>query len=97
MAPEETEADGHRHERHRECGQQFENQRREERHLQGGHGGGAVAVRDVADRGNLGFGSAEDLEGREAGHHVEEVAGQALEQTGLASHPAPSSMRRPVP
>ena len=87
VATEQTKADGHRHERHGEGGQQLEDQRREERHPQGGHGGRAVAVRDVADRGHLGLGPAEDLEGREAGHHVEEVAGQALEQTGLASHP----------
>ena len=87
MAAEQAKADGHGHERHREGGQQFENEGREERHLQGGHGGGAVAVRDVADRGHLGLGPTEDLEGREAGHHVEEVAGQALEQTGLSSHP----------
>ena len=87
VATEQAKADGHRHERHGEGGQQFENERREERHLQGGHGGGAVAVRDVADRCHLGLGPAEDLEGREAGHHVEEVAGQALEQTGLSSHP----------
>ena len=95
MAAEQAEADGHGHQRHREGGQQLENEGREERHLQGGHGRRAVAFGDVPDRGDLGLGPTEDLEGGEAGHHVEEVAGQALEQAGLPLASEPSSRRRP--
>ena len=47
-----------------------------------------VAVGDVADGGGLGLGPPEDLEGRQPGHHVEEVAGQPLEELGLSPHAA---------
>ena len=40
-----------------------------------------------ADRLGLRLGPAEDLEGRQAGDHVEEVAGQPGQQPPLAVHP----------
>ena len=56
-----------------------------------------VLVGDVADRGGLGLGPAEDLEGGQAGDHVEEVAGQAVEKARLAAPSGPRSRRPPAP
>ncbi len=87
MTAQQPETDGHRHQGHREGGQQLEDERRKERHLERGHGRRAVPVGDVADRGHLGLGPTEDLESRKSGDHVEEVSGQTVEEPGLALHP----------
>ena len=61
-----------------------------------------VLVGDVADRRDLRLGPAEDLEGGQAGHHIEEVPGQALEKPGLAAPSGPpvdaptSAMKRGI-
>ena len=51
VAAEETEAHRHRHQRDRHRGQQLEDERGQEGHVQRGHGGGAVLVGDVDHRG----------------------------------------------
>ena len=48
------------------------------------HRGAAGSVGDVADRPDLGLGPPEDLQRRQAGDDVEEVAGQRLERAELA-------------
>ena len=89
MAAQQPEPDGHRHQGHRDGGQQLEDERGQERHFQRGHGRLPVLVGDVTDGRGLGLGPTEDLEGGQAGDHVEEMAGQALEEPGLARHPGP--------
>ena len=84
MASEQPQPDGHGDQGHRDGGQELEDERREECHFERGHRGRAVLVGDVTDGGHLRLGPPEDLEGREAGHDVEEVSGQALEQPHLA-------------
>ena len=86
---EQSQADGHRDQGHRDGGQQFEDQRGQEGQLEGGQRGRPVAVGDLCDGPGLGLGPAEDLQGGQARHHVEEVPGQALEGPHAGSRAVP--------
>ena len=59
--------------------------------------GPAVAFGDLADRLRLRLGAAEDLQRRQPGDDVEEVAGEPLERAELAVHALPASPRRRAP
>jgi hypothetical protein len=64
VCSEQLQPDGHRDQGHRDRGHQLEDQRGQERHPQSGHGRPAVAIGDLADRTDLGLGSAEHLQRR---------------------------------
>ena len=84
VAVEQPQADRHRDEGHGDAGQQLEHERREEGQPQGRHRRPPVAVGHGADGVDLRLRAAEDLERRQAGHDVEEVAGQPLQRAQLA-------------
>ena len=86
---EQSQADGHRDQGHRDGGQQLEDERGEEGQPEGGQRRGPVAVGDLGDGPGLGLGPAEDLQGGQAGHHVEEVPGQPLERPHAGSRAVP--------
>ena len=66
--------------RHRDGGQELEDERGQEGEAERRHGGGAVAIGHVRDGAGLCLGPPEDLERGQPGHHVEEVPGQLVER-----------------
>ena len=84
VAVQQPQADRDRDEGHGDAGQQLQHQRGEEGQAEGRHGRPPVAVGHRADGLDLRLRAAEDLERRQPGHDVEEVARQPLQRAQLA-------------
>ena len=77
---EQPQADRHRDQGDRDGGEQLEDERGEEGQLEGGQGGHPITIGHVRDGAGLSLGPPEDLEGGEACHDVEEMAGQSVQR-----------------
>ena len=84
VADGQSVADGHRHERDRQHGEQLHRRRRQERHLEGAHDRNPVLLGNGAHPIDLGVGPAEQSQRRQSDEHVVEVAGQSLQRGPLA-------------
>ncbi len=93
MAVEQPQPDRHRDERDGDAREQLEDERGQERELEGRHRRAPVALGDRSDRLDLRLRAAEDLQRREPAHDVEEMARQHLERAQLpilpTLHPHP--------
>ncbi|CAM5708492.1 hypothetical protein SFUMM280S_10308 [Streptomyces fumanus] len=87
VAVDEAHADRHGDQCHRERGEQFQGEGRQEGDPQRPHGRLPVLAGDPPDGLGLRLGPAEHLQRRQARDHVEEVTGQLGQQPPLPVHP----------